>query len=62
MRKPFLILNNLGAHPAIRFNLFLFKEKRKRIFSTIGAKKNAILTNCVFFDIESDTYLFFQER
>jgi hypothetical protein len=29
----------LGAIPAVRYNLFLFKEKRKRIFTAIGAIK-----------------------
>ncbi len=27
-----------GAHPAFRFNLFIFKEKIKRIFTSIGAR------------------------
>ena len=27
-----------NSRPAIRYNLFLFKEKRKRIFTAIGAK------------------------
>ncbi|KFC58652.1 hypothetical protein FEM08_25960 [Flavobacterium gilvum] len=25
--------------PAIRYNLFFFKEKKKRIFTSIGAKE-----------------------
>ncbi|KQO24977.1 hypothetical protein ASF10_07350 [Flavobacterium sp. Leaf82] len=31
-----------GANPAIRFNLFLAKEARKRISTSIGAKKHQV--------------------
>jgi len=34
----YLLVDFLGANPAIRFNLFLAKEARKRISTTIGAR------------------------
>ncbi len=36
------ILIFLGANPAIRSNLFVFKEKIKRISTSIGAKKEPL--------------------
>jgi hypothetical protein len=37
----------LEANPAIRYNLLLFKEKSKRIFTSIGAR--AIVFIRIFF-------------
>jgi hypothetical protein len=31
---------SFGANPAIRYNLLFFKEKNKRISTTIGAKNS----------------------
>jgi hypothetical protein len=34
-----MVIFLLGANPAIRYNLFFFlKKKKKRIFTTIGAR------------------------
>lgn len=38
-----IILFLFGANPAIRYNIFFFKEKKKMISTTIGARANFLL-------------------